>query len=132
MHGICLAGFNEFDLRVDGPVDVEFASLIYQGRVVAQFRTNILGPEVEVPNEELNRWRSGALIVVKSANDYVGVKKYGSGAYPNVYVSLVVGKHLPPAMSTQTLMYGLVSCKLNAPLDISSPPKIDTLVTEAR
>jgi len=132
MHGICLAGFSEFDLRVNGPVDVEFASLIYQGRVVAQFRTNILGPEVEVPSNELSRWRSGALIVVKSANDYVGVKKYGNGAYPNVYASLVVENHLPPATSAQTLMDGLVSCNLKAQLDIRSPPKIDTLGTEAR
>ncbi|GGY29932.1 hypothetical protein GCM10008098_24220 [Rhodanobacter panaciterrae] len=131
IYGICLIGFNELPLKVNGPSDVEFASLIYQGRVVAQFRTNILGPEIVVPNDELDRWRGGALILVKSGNDYVGVKKTSYDAYPSVYVSLLVGTHLPRTLSSLALMQGLVSCDLTAPLDVSSPPKIDAGITEA-
>lgn len=124
IYGICLAGFRDLDLKVSGPVDVEFASLSYRGRVVAQFRTSILGPEAAVPAGEIYRWRKGALVLVQSEKRYVGVKKISDEAYPNAYVSLSTVPHLPGTLSPESLMQGLVSCSLRAPLDVSSPPKI--------
>lgn len=131
IYGICLAGFSDLDLKVSGPVDVEFASLSYRGRVVAQFRTSTLGPETPVPATEIDRWRTGALVLVQSEKAYVGVKKISDAAYPSAYVSLSTAPHLPGTLSSESLMRGLVSCNLRAPLDVSSPPKVDAGSVEA-
>lgn len=125
IYGICLAGFSDLDLNVSGPVDVEFASLSYRGRVVAQFRTSILAPGTTVPVGEIDRWRTGALVLVQSQTGYVGVKKISDGAYPSAYVSLSTAPHLPGTLSSESLMHGLVSCSSRAPLDVSSPPRVD-------
>lgn len=125
VYGICLAGFDELQIRVQGPSDVEFASLVHQGRVVAQFQTTLLGPAVAIPADQRDRWQAGTVVLVKSGNNYVGIKRYRSEAYPSVYVRLLTGAQLPGTLSRQALMQGLVSCTLSAPLDASSPPKID-------
>src|SRR5579859_2621284 len=131
IYGICLAGFSDLDLKVSGPVDVEFASLSYRGRVVAQFRTSILGPEAAVPAREIDHWRAGALVLVKSGKDYVGVKKTSDEAYPSAYVSLSTVPHLPGTISSESLMQGIVSCSLKAPLDFSPPPRVEAGVAGA-
>ena len=130
-YGICLAGFSDLDLKVNGPADVEFATLIYRGHAVAQFRTNILGPEVAVPAREIDRWHAGALVLVRNGKDYLGVKRISGDAYTSAYVSLLTMAHLPGTLSSRGLMQGLVSCNLTAPLDVSPPPRIDAGVTGA-
>lgn len=132
-EGICLAGLDDFNIEVDGPVDVEFASLIYKGRVVGQFQITILGPDQEVPGNEIERWRHGEVVLVKDKDSYVGIKRSHSGdAYPNVYIYLSVGRGLPHFASAASIMHALTTCNLKASIDWrSTPPKLDSVVAGA-
>jgi hypothetical protein len=128
-YGICLGGLDDFNIKVDGPVDVEFASLVYKRQVVGQFEITILGPDYEIPGSETERWRNGEVLLARKRDGYIGVKRYGSNdAYPNVYVYLSVGKSLPRFVSAASIMHALVACNLKAPMDFQPPPKIDSVV----
>ncbi|WP_426688521.1 hypothetical protein [Rhodanobacter ginsengiterrae] len=128
-YGICLRGMDDFSIRLDSPVDVEFASLVYKRQVVGQFELTILGPDHQIPANEVEHWRHDEVILVRKKNGYIAVKRNGSSAaYPNVYVSLSLGTDLPRSVSAASVMHALVACKFKAPASFQSPPKINSMV----
>ena len=132
-YGICLNGMRELDIRVNNPVDVDFASLIYKNQIIGRFEITILGPEYPPTGDALQRWQDGAVVLVNGKDGYVGVKRYSSGgnAYPSVYIYLSLGRSAPDSFSKSTLMRALSSCDLKARLDFRSPPELDSVITAA-
>ncbi|NMW23391.1 hypothetical protein HFP05_02940 [Rhodanobacter denitrificans] len=131
-YGICLKGVRELDIRINSPVDVEFASLVYKSQVIGHFEITILGPEYPLARYALKRWRDGGVVLVDGKDGYVGVKRNYSGgnAYPSVYIYLSLGRSAPNFLSKATLMKALSPCDLKAHPDFSSPPELDSVITD--
>lgn len=115
----------ELRVLVQGPVDVEFATLFMGKRIVGRFEITILGPEHKLHGDALRRWARGEVVIVGSGGDRVGLKRRRSyKGYGTVYVYFRKDPRWVGAPTETSLMNALSSCGLKAPLDFRSPPPI--------
>ncbi|MDO1527976.1 hypothetical protein QMK61_03940 [Fulvimonas sp. R45] len=125
-YGICLKGMEGLRITVNGPVDVEFATLFHGERIIGRFEITTLGPTYKLSSDELRRWANGDLVVVATGNDYVGVRKIqSSGGYDSAYVYFRKNPRWVGTPHKIDLMKALSSCDLRAAFNYDSPPKFD-------
>lgn len=133
-YGVCMLGMPEVNIRINVPVDVDLASLVYSDRIIGRFETGILAPDPDLTGVALDRWRNGELVVVRDKWGWLGIKRRlpVNDTYPNAYIRVKVDPHAPPNVTESSLMHALRSCDLKAKFSYSPAPAIGSLVPGIR